>query len=78
MKFTVIYLSSNKLLLVRLTLLFGLLFFSYQLYCSIVTGITPNIDKYEAWSLGYIGFVFKYSSFVFVSCYFLIFGFRHK
>ncbi|OBT12148.1 hypothetical protein A9264_03140 [Vibrio sp. UCD-FRSSP16_10] len=78
MKFTVVYLRYNKLILIRIILLLFMVLFGYQLYNAIVTGVTPNRDKYEAWDLGYIGFVLKYSSFVFVSCYFLIFGFRNK
>ncbi|WP_261873442.1 hypothetical protein [Vibrio rarus] len=78
MKLTVIYVSVNKLILIRILLVLVMLIAASQLYELIVTGETLDRGKYKAWGMSYIASFFEYIVFIIVSFYFLFFGYKRK
>ncbi|GAD80950.1 hypothetical protein VEZ01S_45_00860 [Vibrio ezurae NBRC 102218] len=78
MKLTVIYVSANKLVLIRMLLVLITCFTASQLYELIVTGETLGRSKYKAWEMPYIASFIQYITFIIMSCYFLFYGCKRK
>ncbi|GAD90270.1 hypothetical protein VHA01S_038_00370 [Vibrio halioticoli NBRC 102217] len=78
MKLTVIYVSANKLVFIRVLLVLIIFLTASQLYELIVTGETLGRGKYKAWGVGYIAYFFQYIVFIIMSCYFLFYGYKRK
>ncbi len=78
MRFTVIYVSANKLILIRILLVLIMFLISYMLYELIITGETLGRYKYKAWEMSYTASFIQYITYIVMNCYFLFFGFKRK
>ena len=72
------YVSSTSLLLIRVCLIICILWGSFVIYDLLVAGETPNYERYQAWGMNYIAYLFKYIAIVSTLMYFLFWGVRKK
>ncbi|OBT12150.1 hypothetical protein A9264_03150 [Vibrio sp. UCD-FRSSP16_10] len=72
MKLTVIYVSANKLILIRILLVLVIFIASFQLYELIITGEALGRGKYIAWGMAYIASFFKILCLLLVATFYVL------